>query len=117
MKEDTKIRRLFEVVEAVTGVTRNAIVSHSRVREHYFARMIVAYHLYRYGYAVTKIRYHMGTMAATSVLRQIKGYRNERTPYFRNCAKRVEEILSSETEERDYTLKGHKITNINSISG
>ncbi|EYA64248.1 hypothetical protein M139_4505 [Bacteroides fragilis str. S23L24] len=56
-------------------------------------------------------------MAATSVLRQIKGYRNERTPYFRNCAKRVEEILSSETEERDYTLKGHKITNINSISG
>lgn len=93
MKEDATIKRIFDAVESVTDVSRETIVSYSRVREHYFARMIAAYQLKAHGYTATDICALVGLSDPRAVWYQIKGYFDENTPYFRNCAKKVEHLL------------------------
>lgn len=96
MKEDVAIQRIFDTVESVTGVDRETILSCSCVREHYFARMIAAYHLKIQGYTATDITALVGVADPRAVWYQVKGYFDEQTPYFRSCAKKVEELLSIE---------------------
>lgn len=93
--ENDEIKQIFQAVEQVTGIPREAIVTRSRIRERYFARMLVAHHLRERGYTYSEIARLVGVTGHASVVHQCRGYVNERTPYFRRNAEDVERILQN----------------------
>lgn len=96
MENNETIQRIFDAVKKVTGVDRSTVTSGSRVREHYFARMIVAYHLKDAGFSNNIICAQI-KVTKVAVTYQIKGYMREWTPYFRRCAKEVKDLLTQNT--------------------
>jgi hypothetical protein len=98
MEKDFVLDRIFDAVETVTGVTKANIASRVpvQIREYYFARMIVTYQLRKHEYAVADICPLIGVTNPKAVYYQVKGYHAEKTPYFRECADRVNRILSTD---------------------
>lgn len=99
-ERDYVVDRIFEVVESVTGVKREDICSGSRIRETYYARMMVGYHLRQNDYSVLQVCTILGGVAESTLFCQLKGYLEEQTPYFRNCAEKVRDLLNKAEVDR-----------------
>lgn len=91
-----KIKKVFDAVVGVTGISRDLIESKARSGEVYYARMIVTHHLQAHGISVTDICPLVGVMHPEAILYHLRMYHRDRTPYFRACAKKVEELLREE---------------------
>lgn len=84
---------VLDVVTRTMSVDKKYITAGSNTREHYFARMVVAHELKERGFSIKEICPYVGVTCQSAVRYQIKGYAEERTPYFRVMAKEVQDVL------------------------
>ncbi len=92
---EAEIREIFDAIEIVTGVTREEISGRSRLREYFFGRMLAAHHLRLLGCPMDEVCLLLGGVRPRHIHYLERSYINERTPYFRRCADKVQARLDN----------------------